>query len=377
MKVMHITVVRQLTSGQRKQLAYEVSASREISHEWRVAAYHCGEPVEAFERRIPLLFRGLGMRNLWAWFVTIRESRANDVVLCRHLVFDLFTFLFAGLVANRVTIHHAKESEELKLVRKGVLGNIASMIELKTGKHSLSRALAVLGVTDEIRKYQLARISGRKPSAVYPNGVLVDDVEMLADGRQSGKVEVAFMCGKFSSWHGLEKLIDSVRRRDLAPVAMGDVTIHLIGQLLPGQLEDIREVNEARPVFKVHGTLGAEQYRAILARCDLGLSSFALDQKYLSEAATLKVREYLALGLPVYSGHADVAVSADFPFYRIGPASVGEIESFATQLKQVSRLEVRELARDLIEKRCWMESIVDWLSEEVMRTGGVAVRAKA
>jgi hypothetical protein len=58
-----------------------------------------------------------------------------------------------------------------------------------------------------------------------------------------------------------------------------------------------------------HGLLEAADYSRHLARANIGVGSLALHRKRLNEASPLKVREYLATGLPVINGYTDT----DYP----------------------------------------------------------------
>src|SRR5690606_1388976 len=106
-------------------------------------------------------------------------------------------------------IHHSKEVEELSLVRRGFIGKVASYLESVLGDFSLRLSFGIVGGTEEITRYELNRIGSFKPSFVYRNGILVDSLGMLDDRRHPDIVNAAFICGKFSSWHGLELLISS------------------------------------------------------------------------------------------------------------------------------------------------------------------------
>lgn len=362
MKILHITVVRELSAGQRKQLMYEHTVAQSFGEiDWRVLAFHTKEPKLPFEKRIPKWMSPVLLRNLYGWWVLFRMARKYDFVLCRHMVFDPFALLFARFIRNRVSIHHAKEVEELKLIRQNWLGRLAAWLEMYTGKHALRHAYGVAGVTSEIAKYEAARVDRKVRVSVYPNGIRTSDIEVLPDKRVAGRINLAFICGYFSDWHGLDRLLDSVWEYS----GEEKVTLYLIGRVSESQRDRIIKIQRecSRTVRVVStGHLEQERYRKLLSRCDVGLSSFALELKGLKEAATLKVREYLALGMPVYSGHRDTALSDDFPYYKIGRPSIFDIVTYARSVKGVKRASVRAAAADFIEKDAQMRKLAAWLS---------------
>lgn len=378
MKVVHLTVARRLTSGQARQLRFEYDAARGINDaQWITIAYQDSPATEPFMRRIPVFFRGMFLRNLWLWIVALKLSRRYDFVLMRHITFDPFVFIFAPFIHNRVSIHHAKEVEELRLVAPGWKGVAASCLENWTGGFAVRRARMVVGVTAEIAEYEREKRAAERKIAVYPNGIDVESVPLLADKRVPGEVHAAFICGKFSSWHGLDKLIAAV---DAAADGSAKIslTIHLIGSLSDKQLREIAETSARRAVFRAYGLLNEDDYRPILEKCDFGVTSLALERKNLREASTLKVREMLACGLPVYSGHEDVALKAVGRFALVSNrTTVEELISFGEFVKSVSRQAVRHLSAPHVEKRNGIQALLGVL--RTISCGGncIAIRSES
>lgn len=365
MRVVHLTVGRQLTHGQTKQLRFEHDAAQGLEGaEWTTLAYHNGPITEPYMRRIPAPFRALFMRKLWGWIVALRLSRTHDVVMMRHMTFDPFAFVFAPLIRNRVSVHHAKEVEELRLIRKGWKGWAASRLEQASGKFAVRRVKMILGVTREIAEYERDTRAPNKKVGVYPNGVDVAQVSVLADKRVPEEIHAAFICGTFSQWHGLDKLIDAVDEYSSSGEDTS-FTIHLIGRLSKKQLEEVSANNARVRVFKFHGLLNTDEYRPILDACDIGVASLAMERQNLNEGSTLKVREMLAMGLPVYSGHKDVALPEGEDFVKITERpTVSEMIAFATHTKCISRSHVRERSKGRIDKGASMAAVARYFKND-------------
>ncbi len=359
LRLIHVTVYGDLPAGVRKQIKWEQQASEQLEGaQWDQLAIHGGELKEAFEIQIPRLFRLIVLRNLYAWYVIAKLSRRYDYVLLRHMPFDPFVFFFAPFIRNRIGIHHAKEVEELLLINAGLKGRLASWLERFSGKVAVSSARAILGVTPELGRYQTALRAPHKPYFVYANGIDVNGVELLDDHRDAEKLNIAFICNTFSEWHGLDRFVDAVSRMGDVPESL---TIHLIGKLSDAQREQIEKLGDASRAFKIYGYLESDEYRRLLSHCDIGIGSLAMDRQSLTQGTTLKVREMLALGLPVYSGHEDSSLPDDFPYYVNDRIEMDRICSFARSMKSHSRLQVREAAAPLIGKRESMQKVVDWL----------------
>lgn len=364
MKIIHLTVVRELPGGIKKQLLCEYAAAKdEQGYDWKTLAWHDYSADGHFVRQVPWCFRFIFLRQLFAWFLILKLSRQCDYLLVRHMPFDPFCFIFAPFVKNRITVHHTKEVEEMVLVRPGWKGRMASRLESMAGRFSLKRNVAVAGVTKEIVDYQCLRAGKLLPGVVYPNGIDAGSVSLLGDCRSVRTFNMAFICTEFSSWHGLERLFDSVLRCNVVDSGIA-IKVHLIGLLSDRQRKTIHDSNVLSAVFVEHGILSESNYRKVMDCCDVGVGSLALEVKGLREASTLKVREMLAMGLPVVSGHADSSIPEGFPFYQLH--EFGEVDINKAVLafsgKKFDREEIRRAAEPLISKQNAMRGVVNFLS---------------
>lgn len=105
------------------------------------------------------------------------------------------------------------------------------------------------------------------------------------------------------------------------------------------------------------------QIKEIAAGCDLGLTSFALFRKGMTQACTLKTREYLAMGLPVCSGHEDPAFPPSFHYYIHDPDLSGDrLLETAKEFRRTKRETVRQAATPFIDKFGIMEKLVNALA---------------
>ncbi|WP_200257486.1 glycosyltransferase [Halorhodospira neutriphila] len=366
LRILHLTVARELTPGQLSQLRYEVRASQELEDvEWNTLVYHTASPCDHFVHRLPWLFRSVLLRKLFAWLWMKRHAHNYDFILCRHMTFDPFAFFFAWLIPNRVTVHHAKETEELRLIRQNWQGKAASILERWSGRIAVRTSAAILGVTSEIRDHELALHGKGKyiPASIYPNGILVDEVELLGNKISEKHLDIAFICGTFSSWHGLDILINQLLKYNVEDFQGSPITLHLIGRISPEQSKQVEIINNKNGSCRIeaHGLLTPDRYRKILSSCQAGLSSLALHRKGMTEASTLKVREMLALGLPVYSGHRDTALEESFPWYCIGDGSISDISHFVKKVSSTPRQTIRDDATPFIDKKAWMNDVARFL----------------
>ena len=357
LRVVHLSVMRSLSGGQRKQLVQESRIAATLHDvEWDTVAVHDEEPVLEFEVRTPRLLRWHALRSAYGWWVARRLSRRYDFVLMRHAPFDAAGALLSHLVDNRVPVHHSKEVEELPLIRPGRVGRFLARVERTVGGMLIRRSAAVLGVTREIAEYEVARAGcPDKPRDIFPNTIVVESVAPAGDERAPDQVNAAFVCGRFNAWHGLDLLVEDAARAGVG----GRLRIHLIGTLSQGQLAAVSAFPD---LFLVHGHLKEAEYRRILAQCDVGIGSLALARQNLSEGSTLKMCETLAMGLPVYAGSPDVVLPPQFAYCRVDPVpSLERLAAFGAEMKGVSRAQVREAAGGFINKEDWMRRAAGFL----------------
>ena len=84
----------------------------------------------------------------------------------------------------------------------------------------------------------------------------------------------------------------------------------------------------------------------------------------MKQACTLKVREYLAIGLPVVSGAIDSGFPVEFPYYmRINEGlEWGSAVEKVRQWRGVTRNEVRRVSSAYIDKQVLVKRLLDELS---------------
>lgn len=161
----------------------------------------------------------------------------------------------------------------------------------------LGRAAGFVAVTQELAAAPAFARFGR-PTAVVANGIDLESMPALPAPQQA-RPTLVFIGQPHCPWHGLDKVVELGRAR---PGWDFDV----VG---PDLAEVTAEAGSPPANVRVHGLLTAERYLAILGGAHLGIGSLALHRKSMSEASTLKLREYLAAGLPSITGYRDT----DFP----------------------------------------------------------------
>ncbi|WP_422445176.1 hypothetical protein [Endozoicomonas sp. ALB091] len=298
------------------------------------------------------LFDWVSLRkNYYNWLHSVSDQ--YDLFLLRYYVHDLFQLNFVKRFKKPVLfVHHSKEVPEL-----GGEGSFTaksrSFMEDKIGPFVLKNTVGLVGVTEEIVFYELSRMknttSDKKPYFIYPNGISYQGNKII--DKRIDHIQILFVCSLFDPWHGLDLLVEDLK------INNDDFTIHVVGEV---KSQDLIYLESDHRV-KLHGKLSNQQINEISYGCHVGLSSFALFRKEMSEACTLKVREYLRLGLPVYAGHKDIFPD-DFPFYHFGEPLLNKIIYFAREMAIIPKQVVSESARQYIDKVEILKSLYSHLT---------------
>jgi len=191
----------------------------------------------------------------------------------------------------------------------------------------LRRARGMISVSSEIAaRPHFARFG--KPIRVIANGIDLDGFQPLPPP-ETERPRLVFLGAPGCPWHGVDKVVELAR---LCPDWDFDV-VGLNGEGLgadcPGNL-------------RFHGYLTRAEYEGILSRAVVAIGSLAMHRAGLDEASPIKVREYLAYGIPTIIGYRDTDFPTDAGFLCRIPNTpdnvvthLGQIRDFVTRMRGV------------------------------------------
>ena len=175
-------IVRKSFSGLLKQIEYD----RQLMQNLKDIHYENYTFLDKVEKnsnfcRLPLIFRGLFGRKLFAWLWLLKNARKFDYVIIRHMEFDPFALIFAWFISNRIIVHHSREVEELLLIENNWKGNIASFMEKISGRISAKTSTALLTVSVDLINYQRKErnLPEDFPIIHFPNGIIVTNKSII------------------------------------------------------------------------------------------------------------------------------------------------------------------------------------------------------
>lgn len=355
-KVLHAAVSVNPSPGVIKQMEWEQQAADELGIEWTCSLHTCNDASS----RIIHNWRGLSSNRVIRYaqlrikfYQWLRSCESNyDLIILRFSVHDPWQKYISKLIGHKIiTAHHTKEEDEL--LCHSSYGMVPAVLEKLWGRKTLRNSLGHVAVTQEIIEYELSRQSAalKKPIFVSPNSIITDSLP-CRDGRTGSVPEILFVASEFSEWQGLDKLINALLN-DNTPCL-----IHLVGKISAVDVERCKK----DPRFIIHGFLKQEEIAKIMEVTWCGLSTLALERKGMRQACTLKVRDYLQAGIPVYSGHEDSGLPEDFPYYINGDVNLGNIISFARKMKSASRINISSASSKYISKKYHLKNLYNFLN---------------
>ena len=210
-----------------------------------------------------------GLPSLFGRFPAVAEINSDD------------TREYALTLSPAKQLYH-------RLTRSRVLRPIAGFV---TVTHELTRVL-----------------DGFSPARItIGNSISLASFFSLPEKNIPADPRLLFIGTAGSPWHGLERLAELAA---IFPAWRFDV-VGLTAQDWHRQTgHDSISTN-----LQLHGPLPAHGYAALLPQIDIAVGSLALFKNGMHEACPLKVREYLAHGLPVIGACADTDIPEDADYY--------------------------------------------------------------
>ncbi len=291
----------------------------------------------------------------------VRKLRAIEPIVSSHdgviLRFPKVPFSYPLLFARHgrkiVTEHHTDEVGELKtsrLLRRRLLSVPVGLVSAWI----LKRAAGLTAITDELRLVEL-RKAGGKLSRTIGNGVWVREIAQTGfvpfDGRT---LRLVFVASRFQPWHGLDRLLAAMRAYE------GDVTVELdlVGEVDGDARAEAARVNLLRNRrVLLSGPRFGKELDERFQEANAAVASLALHRNRMHEGSTLKVREYMARGIPFVVGYFDpdlvgaedctLSVAADET-----PLDVAQIVDFAQRTSRSGAalsIRMRQFAADRLD----------------------------
>lgn len=240
-------------------------------------------------------------------------------------------------------------------------------VDLKTVR---AHRQAMLSEVDHVFSTCYDDTISNKPNHPFDNQLSQAMIDELAERRvlsvrDPDNVINLLMVANLSNWHGVDRVIDGLAAyyKDPCPAT---VMLHVVGE--GDCLEDLQRLCAGLKMEKwvrFHGFLSGAELDKVFIQADLAIASLGMHRIDLYRSSTLKVREYLASGLPVIYSCADSVLSENPYVFRVpeddSALNIPNIVTFFQRIQQTGPVKpaIASFARETISWRCVAENILN------------------
>jgi hypothetical protein len=213
-----------------------------------------------------------------------------------------------------VTEHQTLESVEYSLNKN----RVAVFFDKIFGNILRRQSDIIVGVTDEITRYEVARAGDPGKSHItIGNGIDVTSVPIRTPVSFDG-AELHILCvANVSPWHGLDRLLNGIALYN----GTTKIVFHIAGD--GGALPHLRKLIKDQKIpgtVIFHGFQSGENLNRLFNSCHLAIGSLGIHRIGLKDASILKAREYCARGIPYVIAFNDPDFPDNYPYILKIPA---------------------------------------------------------
>lgn len=277
-----------------------------------------------------------------------------DAVLIRFSKTPLnYQLIFRRYGHKIVTIHNTDEINELS-VKKTLKRRVLIWLVKIIATQLLRRVAGIIGVTEEILRVEVQKAYPNTPATtVITNGIDVETVPFTKFRRYDRQeLHIVFVASHFQPWQGCDRLVAGLAQHREEPVIL-----HIVGNVDETLRLQANKVGGRNRVL-LHGSLTGESLDGVMVQATLAAGTLALHRKGMRQACALKIREYIARGVPFFYAYDDPDISTDVAWaLRLKsneqPIEMRQIIDFAKEVSNIDGLskQMRKYARLHLEWR--------------------------
>mgnify|MGYP001408408508 CR=1 FL=1 len=304
-------------SGVFKKVVSQLGEWRRLGHDAALFVYtnnpsehwgfHTGQ-VEAFIQRY----------DDW-------RSRFNQMrLLCRRLerwkpdvIYHRFDLYYPALHRLLRTVPSVLEINTNDLTEMQLTGGLRYWYHRLTRARLLRIGAGCIYVSRELSELEQYRKHVRHHT-VIGNGFELAGVQPSSPP-SNRSIRLIFIGSSGQSWQGVDKLIQLAELRESWLFDVIGIEAKELSGPTPGNM-------------RFHGKLTRAEYEPLMRRADIAVGTLALHRKRMEEASPLKVREYLAYGIPVIMGYKETDFEQPPPFILELPNVADNIVPYLQQI---------------------------------------------
>lgn len=228
--------------------------------------------------------------NLFLNRKVIRKALVDfkpDIIYMREIKY------FPGLIRCLAKIPYIVEINSDALTELRLTNKLKYLYHKIFSVILLRNATGVCYVSHELRKQFSNKVNKHQKQIVVANGYQFDDIQgatftVSRSSIETQKPQIIFVGSPGQIWHGLDHF-------EAFAAQCPEFDFHVV---MPGYKS--RQEN-----IKAHGGLYGSALHELYRTMDIGMGTMAAYRKKVFEGSSLKVREYIAFGLPVIVPYYD------------------------------------------------------------------------
>lgn len=264
------------------------------------------------------------------------------------------------IIVEIPTYPYEEEYSKLKTSKK-IAHNIIS--KYRNNVLGLADLLAVCGDKVDGKLYGVKAIN-------FSNGINADKLPIRVPNLKDNEIHLLLLAGMYH-WQGYDRLLKSIYeyKRNITSQNTIRIIAHFVGNDGDGSLLEWKTLAhnlllDDNCIF--HGAMHNNKLNDIFNICDLGIGGLGLYRKKLYSAQILKLREYMARGLPFVYAHNDESVKSGLPFCLqiANDASIPDMKmiiDFAMEMKKEPDMISVQMHNYAFEQMSWKKTF-----EEIM-----------
>jgi len=244
------------------------------------------------------------MKAVKELYETVLSKHPGSLIITRYGNSDYSSlWLIRKVKGNIIYESNTNEIEQQKIKFKGIFKSPLWVTydyynELYFGPKVLRKTKGIVCVTNEIALYQKKRVGegGKTKVVTISNGINVGKYELAPTlGPELQEINLIMLLGVDSPWNGLDKITEAMSKQS------SKIKLYVVG--------NVKHISENEDIIYT-GQLSHGQITKLIVdkKICAGVATLALERKGITEAAPLKVREYLSRGLPVIYNYKDTDI---------------------------------------------------------------------
>lgn len=211
-----------------------------------------------------------------------------------------------------------------------------------------------------------------KPALNIENGICLDLIPLRNPKVNCNEIHCLALAS-MSRWQGYDRFIEGLHEYKKRG-GRENIILHLVGDEGDGSLEEWIRLSSFYHLDKsvvYEGPLYGEKLNSLVDTCDIGVATLAGYRKEMGISSTLKIRDFMARGLPFIHAVEDSALNGNLNFVmkipdKFYPVNMDDVIKFAEYTRNNQHLvdEMRNYARKTMTWEEQFSEIIEWIEAQ-------------